>query len=442
LENYLTVTRLNTYIKRILEENKHLTFLLIKGEISNFKRHSRGHLYFTLKDESSQISAIMFSGHASTLTFEPKEGDHVLIEGKISLYLPSGSYSIQVTQMKLDGIGELYLKYEALKNDLALKGFFKEEHKKKIPKYPKKIGVITSPTGAVIQDIKNTINRRYTLTEIHLYPALVQGLGSADSIKNQIEYANRLNEVDVLIVGRGGGSIEDLWSFNEEKVILAIFNSKIPIITAIGHETDYTISDFVSDLRAPTPTAAAELATPNKVDLIQKIAELKVSIQKQLYDKMELMKTNLVYIDRRLDQFSPIEKINRRKQEVENLNEQLYYKYNQYMLLKTERLNFLNKQIKSPLDRIERLKEKTEQFDKKLNEQIKTILQNKYYKVDIFSSTLNGNDPLKTIRKGFAVIEKEGQIIDSITKINLNDQIQIKFFDGQVDAKIVNKKKE
>ncbi|PKK96461.1 MAG: exodeoxyribonuclease VII large subunit, partial [Tenericutes bacterium HGW-Tenericutes-3] len=204
MENYLTVSALTKYIKAKLEGDKHLFSILIKGEISNFKRHSRGHLYFTLKDEGAQLSAIMFSRDASNLLFEPKEGDHVLISGRISVYEPSGTYSIQVSQMKPDGIGDLYLKYEALKKELLEKGYFSDAHKKPIPLFPKAIGVVTSPTGAVIEDIKNTVSRRYLLTEIHLYPALVQGPGSAESIRNQILLANVKNEVDVLIVGRGG----------------------------------------------------------------------------------------------------------------------------------------------------------------------------------------------------------------------------------------------
>jgi len=207
---YLTVSALTKYIKMKLEGDKHLVSILIKGEISNFKRHSRGHLYFTLKDEVASISAIMFARDADKLIFSPKEGDHVLIQGRISLYEPSGTYSIQVSSMSLDGIGELYQKYEALKKELEEKGYFKLEHKRKIPSYPKVIGVITSPTGAVIQDIINTVQRRYPLVEVHLYSALVQGPGSADSIRNQILYANQLKTADVLIVGRGGGSIEDL----------------------------------------------------------------------------------------------------------------------------------------------------------------------------------------------------------------------------------------
>ncbi|HCB66807.1 MAG TPA: exodeoxyribonuclease VII large subunit, partial [Acholeplasmataceae bacterium] len=201
MENYLTVTALTKYIKAKLEGDKHLFSILIKGEISNFKKHSRGHLYFTLKDEGAQISAIMFSRDAEKIEFTPKEGDHVLVSGRISVYEPSGTYSIQVTTMKLDGIGELYLKYEALKRDLEQKGYFRMDHKKPIPKFPNIIGVVTSPTGAVIEDIKNTVSRRYLLAEIHLYPALVQGPGSAESIRNQILLANQRNEVDVLIVG-------------------------------------------------------------------------------------------------------------------------------------------------------------------------------------------------------------------------------------------------
>ncbi|QWB95543.1 exodeoxyribonuclease VII large subunit [Mycoplasmatota bacterium] len=257
MENYLTVTAITKYLKAKIEGDKHLVSIYIKGEISNFKHHSRGHFYFTLKDESAQVSCIMFSSYVKQVQFMPKNGDHVLLNGRMSIYEAGGSYSIQVKEMKLDGIGELYLKYEALKKDLQSKGYFEQSHKKEIPKFPKRIGVVTSSTGAVIEDIRNTVQRRYLLTEIYLYPALVQGPDSATSIRDQIILANQRNEVDVLIVGRGGGSIEDLWGFNELPAIMAVFESKIPVITAIGHETDFTICDFVSDLRAPTPTAAA-----------------------------------------------------------------------------------------------------------------------------------------------------------------------------------------
>ena len=270
-KQYLSVTALTKYIKYKLEGDTHLKQIYLKGEISNLTKHSRGHYYFSLKDENAQIKAIMFSSATKSLAFDPKDGDKVLAYGAISVYEPSGSYSIQIYQMEPDGIGALYLAYEKLKEEMEEKGYFSQTRKKPIPKYPSAIGVITSPTGAAIRDIIHTIERRYPLTKLILYPALVQGDTAKESIRDQINKANQDSLVDVLIVGRGGGSIEDLWAFNERVVAEAIYASKIPIISAVGHETDFTISDFVSDLRAPTPTAAAELATPDKNTLMRTV---------------------------------------------------------------------------------------------------------------------------------------------------------------------------
>jgi exodeoxyribonuclease VII large subunit len=285
-QQYLTVTALTQYLKLKLENDPHLKKILLKGEISNFKAHSSGHFYFSLKDDKAQISAMMFSTYTKTLSFMPKDGDKVLVEGYISVYEARGSYSISIYAMTLDGIGELFLKYEQLKKEFEALGYFDQSIKKKIPQYPKAIGVITSPTGAVIQDIKNTVSRRYLLTKIVLYPALVQGEGSKDSLVRQIRRANEDNEVDVIILGRGGGSIEDLWSFNEAEVVVAIYESKIPIITAIGHETDTTLSDYAGDLRAPTPTAAAELATPNVSDILEDLKEKERLLNYYMNDKI------------------------------------------------------------------------------------------------------------------------------------------------------------
>ncbi len=440
LENYLTVSALTKYIKAKLEGDKHLFSILIKGEISNFKRHSRGHLYFTLKDEGAQMSAIMFSRDASRIEFEPKEGDHVLISGRISVYEPSGTYSLQVSSMKLDGIGELYLKYEALKKDLLEKGYFNEEHKKPIPKFPKIIGVITSPTGAVIEDIKNTVSRRYLLSEIHLYPALVQGLGSAESIRNMILLANAKNEVDVLIVGRGGGSIEDLWGFNEMPVIQAIYDSKIPIITAIGHETDFTISDFVSDLRAPTPTAAAELATPNKIDLLLKIEESFAQIEYRTFQIIGEIKTKLIYLDQRLDRLSPDIKLANLKLDLNRYQMNL----NQFMLYQLESKRHLVDQYKhtmrSPEERIRGLVEKRENLDQRLIRNIHEIFQRKGYQFEILKTTLGALNPLMLMDKGFAVVTHDQQVITSIAQVDVNQDISVRLKDGSLDAKIIRKK--
>jgi len=439
LQQYLTVSALTKYIKVKLEGDKHLFSILLKGEISNFKKHSRGHFYFTLKDEGAQISAIMFSKDARAIAFTPKEGDHVLVSGRISLYEPSGSYSIQVSKMELDGIGELYLKYEALKKDLEAKGYFEDTHKKPIPKFPRKIGVITSPTGAVIEDIKNTVSRRYLLAEIHLYPALVQGMGSTDSIRNQIMYANEKNEVDVIIVGRGGGSIEDLWAFNEMGVIDAIYHSKIPIITAIGHETDYTISDFVSDLRAPTPTAAAELATPNTQDLLSRLDEMKSLISYKTLQYLEVRKTQLLYLDQRLDRQTPTQKLDALKTDILKLNHQLNQNYRYRLEYQSIMLDNLSKRLNHPREKINHLKEKHESLEMNLYKNIENLLSRKIYRFDVVKASLSALNPLQMMDKGFALIKKEEQVITSIDHIQIADTLSVYLKDGQIETKVTKK---
>lgn len=439
---YLTVSALTKYIKVKLESDKHLTRILIKGELSNFKRHSRGHFYFTLKDEQAAISCIMFSRDTTDVSFEPKEGDHVLIEGRISVYEPSGTYSIQVKSLKLDGIGELYLKYEKLKRELEEKGYFDQSHKKPIPKFPKKIGVITSPTGAVIQDIKNTVSRRYMLTEIHLYPALVQGPGSSESIKNQILLANQKDEVDVLIVGRGGGSIEDLWGFNELATIEAIYQSKIPIITAIGHETDYTISDFVSDLRAPTPTAAAELATPNKSDLLEKIDESRYYIQKSMRSYIEFYQTKLMHVDQSLERLSPSLKLEQHQIDVNRLDEMLNHHMKQILLDKKVDLERYVEKMKHPQDKIDYYKEKREILEQSLDRNINYIFNVKTSQFETFKNALKALSPLALMDKGYAIIKKNQNVLTTIHDVSIHDEIEIELKDGYVYTHVDRKKEK
>ncbi len=439
LKNYLTVTALTKYIKAKLEGDEHLFSILIKGEISNYVAHSRGHLYFTIKDQDAQINALMFYQDAQKLNFTPKQGDQVLISGKISVYEPRGTYSIRVSTMQLDGVGDLYLKFEALKKELEAKGYFAQIRKKEIPKFPKKIGVITSPTGAVIQDIKNTIQRRYLLTELHLYPALLQGDKSAESIAKQIALANKKNEVDVLIVGRGGGSIEDLWAFNEIAVIQAIYDSKIPVISAVGHETDYTISDFVSDLRAPTPTAAAELATPNQEELSTRIKESVEQITYRIEQHLEHRKTKLLYIDQRLENLSPSVKLNNLKLELKRNVRNLTKAFNYQLEIKANHIIQLKSGLKSPEQLINSLKERQLNLAKQLKQNIELISQTKSYQFDILKTALNALNPLSIMDKGFAVIAKDGLVITSAAKLKLDDQITIRFKDGSIGAKINRK---
>lgn len=266
-----TVSQINGYVKKILDHNIILNNVWIKGEISNFKHHYSGHLYITLKDEGAVLKAVMFRNSAQSLSFEPSDGMKVLARGRISVYEAGGSYQLYIEEMIPDGVGDLYIAYEKLKKQLEEEGLFAPEHKKPIPQFPKAVGVVTASTGAAVRDIINVITRRYPMAEIILFPAQVQGTGAAESIVRAIEYFNASGEVDTLIVGRGGGSIEDLWAFNEEITARAIFASKIPIISAVGHETDFTIADFAADLRAPTPSAAAEIAVPSAIELRNRI---------------------------------------------------------------------------------------------------------------------------------------------------------------------------
>ena len=261
-DKYLTVGALTRYIKYKIDSDEHLKTVFLKGEISNFKMHSTGHMYFSIKDETSKINAIMFARDAKNVTFEPQEGTKVLVVGRISVYESTGNYQIYVSEMLEDGVGNLYIAFEKLKEKLSKEGLFEEIHKKKIPKIPRKIGIITAPTGAAIKDILSTIKRRFPICETILFPSLVQGENASVDIVKKLKIANTY-DLDVIILGRGGGSIEDLWPFNEEIVAREIFASRIPIISAVGHEVDFTIADFVADLRAPTPTGAAEMARPH-----------------------------------------------------------------------------------------------------------------------------------------------------------------------------------
>ena len=308
-ERYLTVTALTKYIKYKFDHDHHLEEVLLEGEISNFKHNSRGHFYFTLKDDNAAISVTMFSTFAKTVKFNPEDGMKVFVKGNVTVYEPSGTYQINIKEMKSDGIGDLYLAFQKLKEELSKEGLFDPKYKKQLPKFPKFIGVITSPTGAAIRDIINTIGRRYPLAQVILYPAIVQGDDAKKDIVKQIKKANDNGLCDVLIVGRGGGSIEDLWAFNERIVAEAIFESKIPVISAVGHEVDFTIADFVADMRAATPTAAAELATPS-LDMLKGNINYYVDFMtKHINTIFANARMNLVNIDRRIENCNPIENL-------------------------------------------------------------------------------------------------------------------------------------
>ena len=390
----VSVTDLNRYIKNKIADDEYLNNILVKGEISNFKHHYTGHMYFTLKDENSLIKCIMFKSYAQKLNFEPKDGMKVYILGSVSVFERDGVYQIYAKVMEEDGLGDLYTRYQRLKKELEEKGLFDERHKKKIPMMPKVIGVLTSQTGSVIRDIINVSTRRNPNVYIRLLPVPVQGEGAGEKIAKGIEYMNKNELADVLILARGGGSLEDLWPFNEEIVANSIYNSKIPIISAVGHETDFSISDFVADLRAPTPSAAAELAVPDVYEVKQKINTYQNRLKMSLTKKLEIMKVRYEKCMSSSVFKDPTRKIN------EN-----YIKIDTYV-----------KQLENLINKV---KEKN---------------KNKYIEL---VSKLDTLSPLKTLTRGYSIVEKDGKSIKSVLELQKDDEISIRLNDGKKQAKII-----
>mgnify|MGYP004567651645 CR=1 FL=1 len=393
-DKYLTVTQINKYIKYKMDNDSNLNVVYLKGEISNFKNHSSGHLYFTIKDESSRILAVMFRNNAQKINFKPVDGSKVLVVGRISCYEASGNYQIYVEEMLEDGVGNLYLEFERLKKKLGEKGYFDDCYKKQIPKFPKKIGIITAPTGAAIRDIITTINRRYKLVELFIFPSLVQGENAKEDIVKNIELANTY-DLDVIILGRGGGSIEDLWAFNEEIVADAVFKSEIPIISAVGHEIDFTISDFVSDLRAPTPTAAAELAVPNTIDLINYIKQLEIRSNKSVLNLLDINKNKITSL------------------------------LNSYVL-------------KNPRNMYEVKAQKLDNLVDKLNLLIKRNLNDNNNKFINILNKLDALNPINTIKRGYSITKIDDVVITSVSDITNDSIITTDLADGKIISKVMN----
>lgn len=411
----LTVTDINNYIKNIVDGDFFLSNVTLKGEISNLKFHTRGHLYFSLKDENSKINAVMFNYKNLGLNFIPKDGMNVIVKGKVSVFTTGGSYQITVSNMKEDGIGNLYILFEELKRRLESEGLFSPEHKKKLPRIPKKVGVITAATGAAVKDIISTINRRFPLTEIILFPTLVQGVGAKENIVKMINEANE-SDVDVIILGRGGGSIEDLWAFNEEIVARAIYNSNKPIVSAVGHEIDFTISDFVSDMRAPTPTGAAELVVPSKVEIQSYLNDYKGRIISVINKKIKSYTDTFSKLKSTYILKNPISMYEIDEQKLDNMLEKL----GSIMTYKLERekseLNNLSKMI-SPnmLNRLDKEKIKLENIETKLN-------------------LLN---PENILKKGYSLTLVEGKIVKSINSVKKGSIIDTKFSDGIIKSEVL-----
>ncbi len=415
MKDYLTVTALTKYLKYKFDSDENLRKVYIKGEISNYKLHTTGHLYFSIKDENSIIKAIMFSSNAKKLTFEPKEGMKVLVTGTVSVYPATGSYQIYVEALEEDGIGNLYIEFEKLKAKLASEGLFDPKYKKPIPEFPMNIGIVTASTGAAIRDILSTIKRRYPICKTYLFPCLVQGEFASADIVNKIKEANNY-DLDVLIVGRGGGSFEDLNCFNDEQVARTIFESKIPIISAVGHEVDFTIADFVADLRAPTPTGAAEMAVPNIVDLQNSINQYKIRLNESIYKTINLKKLYLDSIKNSYIIKNPLLMYQNVIQKVETITDKL----NTIMLKKIniEKINLENMKnnyiIKNP----------------------NVLYIDKQKELGNIIAKLNLLNPLNILDRGYNITYKDNHIVTSIKEIKENDNLNIKMKDGNLKVTV------
>ncbi len=388
-----TVSQLNEYIKQVLASDPRLGHVWVRGEISNLTKHSSGHYYFTLKDKSAQVSCVSFRMTNRTLKFEPESSMKVLVFGTVDVYTVRGQYQLRVLDMRPDGIGELYKAYEQLRNRLQEEGLFDVVHKKKIPRYPSRIGVITSPTGAAIHDILHVLKRRFPV-DVLLSPAIVQGENSAETIIKSIGYLND-SDVDVIILGRGGGSLEDLWSFNEEIVARAIFESKIPIISAVGHETDYTIADFVADVRAPTPSAAAEIAVPEKKDLKKHILSLSSRVEQAAINLISVQQKKLDFLCSRIEPEKFIDILHRDMQRVDELNSRMEFG-------------------------------------------LKKIIEAKRSSLCGLAGRLNAVSPLNTLERGYSITLRAGDhnVVRKISDVDIDDLLDIRVIDGTVECRV------
>ena len=388
----LSVSQINEYIRALIAQDEVLSMICVRGEISNLTIHRTGHIYFSLKDESSIIKAVMFRSSAQTVRFALKEGMNIIVFGRISVYAPTGQYQLYTEDIQPDGIGALYIAYEQIKEQLAKEGLFDQSRKKEIPKFPSTVGIITSPTGAAIHDMINVMGRRFPLTKILLYPALVQGENAYKSLISGIEYFNLSKSCDLIIIGRGGGSMEDLWAFNNVELAYAISKSTIPVISSVGHESDFTICDFVADLRAPTPSAAAELAVPDQLTIKSSINQHYIRLNSNLINKI-------------------------------NQNRTLINKISSSRVLTSKE------------DLLDEYKMKMSLINDRLDNNISNVIKSKTYSYNILATKLNAISPLNTLSRGYAIVQDEtGNTINSVNSAFPNQKLDVSLSDGKIQV--------
>ncbi|AZS14741.1 exodeoxyribonuclease VII large subunit [Paenibacillus lutimineralis] len=445
-QRILSIKELNRYIRMKLESDSLLQDVWIRGEISNFTHHSSGHMYFTLKDKDSRIKTIMFASHNQRLPFIPKEGARVIARGNVSVYERDGQYQFYATLMQPDGIGSLYLAFEQLKGKLAAEGLFAPERKRPIPRYPRVIGVITSPTGAAVRDIITTLARRYPQATVVLYPVLVQGKAAAPSIVKAIRTLNQMGEADVLIVGRGGGSLEELWAFNEEQVARAIYQSEIPVISAVGHETDFTIADFVCDLRAATPTAAAELAVPHQAELKAQLGQCERVLQRSLQHQLAQARESLRRLANSPALLQPRRSLFQHAERLDMLTTRLKGRASARRELAVSSHDRLSARLLRyhPQETLLYTKRRQSEMERQLTQAMTGMLKENSQRLHSSIRQLDALSPLKVMARGYSLVydEQHKSLIKSLNDVEPGDMVKVKVTDGELDCQVWGMRRE
>ncbi|MGC5324423.1 exodeoxyribonuclease VII large subunit [Brevibacillus sp. SYSU BS000544] len=439
-----SVSQLNRYLKGVIERDSLLQDIWLRGEISNFTKHSSGHMYFTLKDKDSRIKVVMFASHNRFLTFIPKDGTRALVRGSISVFERDGAYQMYARELQPDGIGSLYLAYEQLKEKLNQEGLFAQERKRSIPAYPRKVGVVTSPTGAAIRDIVITIKRRFPQVQIVIAPAIVQGVDAPRSIVSAINKMNQYMDIDVLIVGRGGGSIEELWAFNDELVARTISGSRIPVISAVGHETDVTIADFVADIRAATPTAAAELAVPHYLDVLQQLKQLEHRVHRSMQVRISQERKKLERYVSSYGMRQPERRIDEMRQRTDQLSERLNKAFQQTRKLQSERMKQLQARLyRFRFDRITGQHRITlTQQNERMGRAIRRRLDQDRLRWVHLIEQLDALSPLKIMQRGYALVYKNDQLVKTTKSFAVGDELMLRLVDGNVRSVVTEIEQE
>lgn len=444
IQDIVTVSQLNRRIKQLLERDAQLQDVWVRGEISNFVHHSSGHMYFTLKDDQSRLKIVMFASYNRFLRFLPKNGTKAIVRGSIAAFERDGTYQLYAREMQPDGLGSLYLAFEQLKEKLAAEGLFALERKRALPRFPKKVGVVTSPTGAAIRDICTTIKRRFPQAEILLVPAIVQGAEAPLSIVRAIRMINSQSGIDVLIVGRGGGSIEELWAFNDERVARAIAASAIPVISAVGHETDVTIADFVADVRAATPTAAAELAVPNYLELLERVKQLDARLHRFIRQRLAAERKRLDSLANSYAMRQPRRRVEEAAQRLDTLQLRMCQSMRQLLRSRREQYGRLEERIRRYRlsGRVDQERKRVAALRASLDERMRAQLKQKQLAFVSRVAQLDALSPLKVMQRGYSLVYKGDELIKSVAQIALSDKLMVRLSDGSVTATVERMKRE